>query len=266
MTRIRTAVLYTFSVGLLLLLMTACGGDDDSPVAILSFPDQDVSEQNYRAYLRAAKAQDGAAWSPMCSSLNGLSGEAALNYFRNLNPTDDIPPVAGATPRPGQRSNSTDMLRAASIVQDECRRAGMAAAAPQVASASTTLDATGVLQALKKAGLPIGDYMVYDAKTDPNELLGRPGQYVAKANFRDNRLTEEGSQPFDSADGGSVEIFASTVDAERRQDYIARIGQNLPFLVEYHYREGVILLRVSKRLIPEDAAKYGNALKTIKTP
>jgi hypothetical protein len=48
-----------------------------------------------------------------------------------------------------------------------------------------------IIAALKSAGLPIGAVRSYTASTDPNKLLGRPGQYTGKANFRDRRLVEQ---------------------------------------------------------------------------
>jgi len=71
-----------------------------------------------------------------------------------------------------------------------------------------------VFAALKSAGLPIGAVRSYTASTDPNELLGRPGQYTGKANFRDRRLPP--TKDFDTSSGGSVENGIQTAVANMR--------------------------------------------------
>jgi len=121
--------------------------------------------------------------------------------------------------------------------------------------------ANDVLLALSKDGLPIGESLEFTAVSDPNELLGRPGGYTSKINFRDTRLEVQYIDEFDTIDGGSIEVFASEGDATNRREYLAALIEALPALTEYHYQNGVVLLRLSKRLTPEQADGYGDALK-----
>lgn len=74
---------------------------------------------------------------------------------------------------------------------------------------------------LREAGLPIEDVTVYNERTDPNDLLGRPNGYVAKASWRDSRVRERfDRKQLDVEYGGSVEVFESEAEAERRAEYI----------------------------------------------
>ena len=111
-------------VALATLVLVACGSDDeggDEEGRILHFPEQDVSVEDYRAYLRSGIATNAIGWQILCANLHGLSDDAALNFFRN-SPNDDIPPLAGATPKPGQESDDESMVRAVQVVKSECAR------------------------------------------------------------------------------------------------------------------------------------------------
>jgi len=114
-----------------------------------------------------------------------------------------------------------------------------------------------VLATFEKAGIPIADKEVYTAETDTNKLLGRPGQYIAKANWADSRL----EQPNDDMAGGSVEIFRNERDLKARKDYVDNIGRAMPAMAQYQYRKGLVLIRLDKALTPAQAAEYEKALK-----
>ncbi len=138
--------------------------------------------------------------------------------------------------------------------------------AGQVAAAAITATPTAahVVTKLKASGLPIGAYRVYNESSDPNKLLGRPGQYVGKVNFRDKRIKDSDTfGRFDTSAGGSVEVFNSKADAKRRFVYLKAITQSSPLFVEYDYLEGSILLRVSKNLTPTQAKKYEATLRRL---
>jgi hypothetical protein len=121
-----------------------------------------------------------------------------------------------------------------------------------------------VLQALKDKGLPIGESEAYTAKNDPNELLGRPNQYSSKVNFKDTRLkTDLIARGFDVQNGGSIEVFENQEDAIARKKYLETVQKGFSPFSEYSYREGNVLLRLSHRLTPEQAAEYKEALKSI---
>lgn len=105
---------------LVAIALVACGGDDKDNSAMLHFRNQDVEEEDYRAFLRSAKVSDPVAWSVLCNQIKDLSADATLNFFRNMNPNDDIDPVAGATSKPGQQPEEASMRRAAVIVKEEC--------------------------------------------------------------------------------------------------------------------------------------------------
>ncbi len=115
-----------------------------------------------------------------------------------------------------------------------------------------------VISALRRAGLPIGLVRYYSASNDVNKLLGRPGQYTGKANFRDRRIRGSG---FDVDDGGSVETFANKGDAANRFRYVDAITRASPLFAEYHYLEGTVFLRVSHELTPVQAKAYERAFR-----
>ncbi len=123
-------------------------------------------------------------------------------------------------------------------------------------------DAAEVLEELKEQGLPVGQSEVYTAENDPNELLGRPGQYTGKASFKDTRLPpdELAGDSSDVANGGSVETFDNEDDAIKRQEYLETVTQGVPMFAEYAYRNDTVLLRLSKRLTPDQASDYEAAL------
>jgi hypothetical protein len=133
------------------------------------------------------------------------------------------------------------------------------ASAVSVGATAASPSARAVVAGLRCLGQPIGGTVVYTAATDPNHLLGRPGGYISKANFRDTRLTPQSSD-FAIADGGSVEAFPNTADAQRRQGLLEALAKGSPLFTEYDYRQGTVLLRLASRLTPKQATPYGAAL------
>lgn len=125
------------------------------------------------------------------------------------------------------------------------------------------ITAEQVLNALIDAGLPIGDSIVFTAETDPNELLGRPGQYTGMVNFRDTRLSTEEGGEIDTQDGGSIEVFVDNTGAVNRSEYIQAIAEGLPALAEYNFVQEKVLLRLSKSLTPEQADEYAAVLEAL---
>ncbi len=135
--------------------------------------------------------------------------------------------------------------------------------APQVAHSGRTADQ--ILQGLKSHGLPIGVSFTYNAANDLNHDLGRPFQYIGKVNFKDTRIssTEQGAA-ISVSDGGSIEMFANESDAMHRFSYLQALSKSgSPFFVEYEYLDGVVILRISSLLTPDQAAKYQAALKAL---
>jgi hypothetical protein len=95
--------------------------------------------------------------------------------------------------------------------------------------------AEDVVNALRDAGLPIGEVKVYDAITDPNKQIGRPNGNTAKANFHDTRLelTHTSDNQLDSSSGGSAEVFADHAGAQAHAEYLATVTKGIPALTEY---------------------------------
>ena len=130
-------------------------------------------------------------------------------------------------------------------------------------SAIENITAAQYATLMQEAGLPIENIIDYTVETDPNELLGRPGEYTSKVNFADSRIEQ-----YDEADpkGGSIEVFASEEDMVRRKDYIASILREMPILGnEYLYPspDGLSLLRVSYDVTPDQAEQYRIAFEEI---
>lgn len=103
---------------------------------------------------------------------------------------------------------------------------------------------------------------MYTAETDPNALLDRPFQYTGKLNFRDARI-QSILDDFNTSNGGTIEVFGTTEDAQGRYDYVPSLIQGNPILTEYLYLEGTVLVRVSSTLTPDQAAPYGEVVKAL---
>ena len=130
-------------------------------------------------------------------------------------------------------------------------KANAVAATPLTASTAFTKLATTVPTA-KLSG-------TVTAATDPNHLLGRPGQYTSKVTFTDTRI--KASDVTDSTKGsvdlgGAIEIFADPAGATARAKYIQAIAKSMPAVAEYDYVHGAVLVRVSHYLTPAQAATY----------
>jgi hypothetical protein len=135
-------------------------------------------------------------------------------------------------------------------------------AAP-AAAASQPRTAEAIVAALKGSGLPITGMEAYTADTDPNALLGRPGQYTGKANFTVDGIPENRrrtDRPFDIVNGGAVEVFGKAADLDARRKYLDAFQSISP---EYLYSQGTVLLRLSHALTPDQAATYETALADV---
>lgn len=126
------------------------------------------------------------------------------------------------------------------------------------ASTPSKLTAQGIVNSMKAQGLSIGEVASYDQNTDPNGLLGRPNQYIDKANFRDTELGPD-SQTLDNGGDGTVEIFNNANDAAARKAYVDNISKTSPMLGFYSYQSGKYLLRVVFAMSPDRAKTYQSA-------
>lgn len=183
-------------------------------------------------------------------------------------------PSPQANAQPWQRSRATKFAIGAAIVVVVLVLLGVVIMTVSVAGSGSKVSlpsfrapqsASEVLQELKDKEMPIGESIAYTAKNDPNDLLGRPNQYTSKVNFTDTRLKPNpiADDKFDVQNGGSIEVFENKNAAIRRKKYVASIGKGFSPISEYTYREGTVLLRLSHRLLPKQAAEYENALKDI---
>ncbi|MFD9663469.1 hypothetical protein ACFWAY_17870 [Rhodococcus sp. NPDC059968] len=109
---------------------------------------------------------------------------------------------------------------------------------------SAAVDAGDVAKAIQAKIPEVTGVVVYDENSDPNELIGRPGQYTSAARLADSR----GDAQSDGIDGGAVvEVFASESDAANRSRYIQDTLSDLgpAFGTEWHFLAKASLLRIS---------------------
>ena len=127
-------------------------------------------------------------------------------------------------------------------------------------AADLEVDAAALAAALVDAVDSATGFTEYTEDSDPNDLIGRPGQYVSAASIAD-----DGAEGDRGVDGGAViEVFASESDAQARSEYILAILEDSPmFGLEWHHLDGVALLRVSGALKPSVNEVYAEAWASI---
>lgn len=116
----------------------------------------------------------------------------------------------------------------------------------------------GQIAAKMKAGVSAKSVKVWTEDNDPNELLGRPGQYTSAATLYDKSLpcTDPGVDC-----GATIEVFATADEAKKRAAYIASVRTGGILGTEYHTLIGSTLLRVTGELPPKTNRKYAAAFK-----
>lgn len=147
-----------------------------------------------------------------------------------------------------------------------------ATALPAAPAASNPLTAESVIRDLTARVREAQPSVFFDAHTDPNGELGRPGKYTSKGAFTDSRIapSEVTSKKLGTVEaGGGVEVWPSAEGARARAVYIQTLGESMPaFLgaVEYNYLAGPVILRLSGKLTPAEAAGYAKALAEVAGP
>ena len=63
--------------------------------------------------------------------------------------------------------------------------------------------------------------------------------------------------------GGSVEVFDNEESARKRYEYVKSIAESGGLFAEYDYLAGLILVRLSHKLTPDQAGEYEQVLKDL---
>lgn len=135
--------------------------------------------------------------------------------------------------------------------------------------ATSNLTVDSAILAFKDAGIPIGEVVIQTAETDPNNRLGRPGEYTGSAQFEDKRVEQLEPIPeldLDEPDlplGGTIEIFNNEKDLQARKQYIEQVYEMMPAAKEYMYASGLALLRLEYELTPTQAQEYEAVLNSL---
>ena len=109
-----------------------------------------------------------------------------------------------------------------------------------------------IFNILKEAGVPVGEFIDHTEATDPNNLMNRPNQYIAKLDFE-----IIGVDQLHGPNGGSIEIFRTARDARDRKDHIDRIGAAMPLFMETsEIFLDVVLIRIDSRVTHSDAQMF----------
>lgn len=120
-----------------------------------------------------------------------------------------------------------------------------------------------IAAALRGLTPPVTGIAVFTAETDPNKLLGRPGQYTGKVSWNDPRVSNAG-------DLATIEMFTDEASLQTRFTYLDGITKNGPLFLQWMYSHGAqrLIMRLPKDLTPAQAAIYAEwfmALPTVRT-
>lgn len=106
----------------------------------------------------------------------------------------------------------------------------------------------------------VASVVVYNEETDPNENLGRPGQYIGKADFFDDRMEDT------EDNAGTIEFFSSESDCNDRYEYLCKLSDpelGVFGVNQYIYKYDLAVFRVSFDLTPTQAEEYKAAMDEI---
>lgn len=122
----------------------------------------------------------------------------------------------------------------------------------QQAAKPQTLKLNDVIKAFKAENLPLGQLEFFSAKSDPQQLLGKPNQYTEKAIWKTTEKIVH-----------TVEAFASEADLQARKTAVEAAAQSGAQPKEYVYAHKNILLRLHQEMLPGTAERFAWELKSL---
>lgn len=120
-----------------------------------------------------------------------------------------------------------------------------------------------IIKCLKKVKA-IKDISAVTEKNDPNEKLNKPGGYTAQVYFSSkwidqSEFTEKTVIDKGTDCGGSIEVYQTVEDANKRNDYLATFDGGI-FASGSHKVIGTVLVRTSDKLPASKQKKLENAI------
>ena len=84
------------------------------------------------------------------------------------------------------------------------------------------IDLNELMEKVKAQFPTIKETMIYTEESDPNNVIGKPGYYIAGAAFWDERTnrTYDPDEKWGAGAGGSIEVYESEADATKRVKYL----------------------------------------------
>lgn len=122
---------------------------------------------------------------------------------------------------------------------------------------------SAVFEQLKTKIPTLTEYVIFDSKTDPNGVLGRPKQYVQKGEGWDSRKEIVDKESDNAID---IEVFKNKEDCQARYEYLQQFvdaSMGAFGLHQYIYKYDLVIFRVDYGLTPEEAQAYKQALDEI---
>ncbi len=140
--------------------------------------------------------------------------------------------------------------------------AGFTAVATAASSRAKLVGVIDVMPlAFQATDAPVEDVVIYTEETDPDSLLGRPDQYIAKMSWRDTRVARSGEPGIDT--GGTIEVFLDRQTLEARKSYIEEVTAGNAMLAGYMFDNGSALMRLTSRLTPKQAQGYNDVFQAV---
>lgn len=124
------------------------------------------------------------------------------------------------------------------------------------------VDSQSLAEQIKAANSNVGEIEAFDESTDPNGNLGRPGEYISKADFEDTRLEQYGEYLV----GGTIETFENESDCNDRYEYLKTLQDSslgMLALDQYMYKYDKAIFRIEYDLTPDQAEEYHEQIDTI---
>ncbi|MEQ9321871.1 MAG: hypothetical protein RIF41_22070 [Polyangiaceae bacterium] len=149
-------------------------------------------------------------------------------------------------------SEPSTATAAATATATPTTKAGPSKKEAKVASLET-MQAFVKAASAKNIKLEQPEVITEEKGNDPNKLIGRPNQYLAKTNWK-----------IDGNDA-TLEVFATAEDATNRAEYVRGLGKKAPMFLQYVYvhPQRHAVLRVLKELAPTEAEKWEALLLSI---